>query len=153
MTALYAALRRQVTQSCNSLWPHGLSPTRLLCPWDSPGKNPGVGGHALLQGIFPTQGSDPGLPHCRILYHISHQGSPRILEWVVYSFSKGTSQPRNPIRVTCIAGGFITSWATREAHGIMGLYLHWETKKNSLWFALWWWSVTESATSLRSEGM
>ena len=43
----------------------------------SPGKNTGVGFHFLLQGIFPTQGSDLGLPHCRqILYHLSHQGSP-----------------------------------------------------------------------------
>ena len=47
---------------------------------DSPGKNAGVGSHALLQGIFPTQGLIPGLSHCRwILYHLSHQGSPRIL--------------------------------------------------------------------------
>ena len=45
---------------------------RLPCPWDSPGKNSGVGCHALLQGIFPTQGSKPGLPHCRwILYHLN----------------------------------------------------------------------------------
>ena len=42
-----------------------LQPARLLCPWDSPGKNPRVGFHFLLQGIFPTQGSNPGLPHCR----------------------------------------------------------------------------------------
>ena len=41
----------------DSLPPHGLGPTRLLCPWDSPGKNPGVGCHLLLQGIFPTQAS------------------------------------------------------------------------------------------------
>ena len=47
-------------------------------------------------GIFPTQGSNPGLPHCRqILYHLSHQGSPRILGWVAYPFSRGSSQPRN----------------------------------------------------------
>ena len=46
-------------------------------PGDSPGKNTGMGCHALLQGIFPTQGSNPGLPHCRqILYYLSHQGSP-----------------------------------------------------------------------------
>ena len=44
----------------------------------SPGKNTGVGCHALLQGIFPTQGSNPGLLHCRrILYHLSHQGRPK----------------------------------------------------------------------------
>ena len=43
--------------------------------------------HALLQGIFPTQGSNPGLPHCRqILCCLSYQGSPRILEWVAYPF-------------------------------------------------------------------
>ena len=53
------------------------------CPWDSPSKNTGVGCLALLQGTFPTQGLNPGLPHRRwILYHLSHQGSPRILKWV-----------------------------------------------------------------------
>ena len=49
----------------DSLRPHGLLPTRLLPPWNSPGKNTGVGCHFLLQGIFPIQGSNPGLPHCR----------------------------------------------------------------------------------------
>ena len=59
-----------------SLRPHGLQPTRLLCPWNSPGKTTRVGSHSLLQGIFPTQGSNLGLLHCRqILYHLSHQGS------------------------------------------------------------------------------
>ena len=49
-------------------------PARLLCPWHSPGKNTGVGGHSLLQGILPTQGANPGLLHCRqILHHLSHQ--------------------------------------------------------------------------------
>ena len=48
---------------------------RPLCPWDFPGKNTGVGCHSLLQGIFPTQGWNLGLPHCRqTLYHLSHQG-------------------------------------------------------------------------------
>ena len=63
---------------CSSLQPHGLHPARLLCPWNSLGKNTGVGWQALLQGIFSIQGSNPGLLHCRqILYHLSHQGSPR----------------------------------------------------------------------------
>ena len=53
------------------------SPPGSSVPGDSPGKNTGVGCHARLQGIFPTQGLNPGLPHCRqILYHLSHQGSP-----------------------------------------------------------------------------
>ena len=61
----------------DSLRSHGLYPTRLLCPWNSPGKNTGVVCCSLLQGIFPTQGSNPGLLHCRqILYHLSHKGSP-----------------------------------------------------------------------------
>ena len=83
---------------------------------DSPGKDSGVGCPALLQRIFLTQGSNPGLPRCRqILYHLSHQGSPRILKWVIYPFSRGTSRPRNRTRVCCIAGRFFTSWATRGA--------------------------------------
>ena len=69
----------EVFQSCMTLWPHGLWPTRLLHPWDFPGKNTGVGCHFLLQGIFPTQGLNPGLLHCRqTLYPLSHQGSPTV---------------------------------------------------------------------------
>ena len=75
-----------------------------------------MGSLSLLQGIFPTQGSNPGLPHCRrIPYQLSHHGRPRILEWVAYPFSRGSSWPRNWTGVFCIAGGFFTSWATREA--------------------------------------
>ena len=56
--------------------PMDCSPPRLLCPWNFPGKNTGVGSPSLLQGIFPTQGSNPGLLHCRqMLYCLSHQGS------------------------------------------------------------------------------
>ena len=65
----------------DSLLPHGLQLTRLLCPWNSPGKNTKVGCHFLLQGIFPTQGFNLGLPHCRqILYHLSYQGSRYIVK-------------------------------------------------------------------------
>ena len=76
-------------------------------PWNSPGRNTGVGHLSLLQGIFPTQGSNPGLPHCRrIVYQLSHKGSPRTLEWVAYPLSRGSSQPGNQTGVSCIAGGF-----------------------------------------------
>ena len=72
--------------------PRDYSPPGSSVHGHSPGKNTGVGFHALLQGIFPTQGSNPGLPHCRwILYHLSHQGSPRILERITYPFSRGSS--------------------------------------------------------------
>ena len=86
----------------SSLWPHGLH-----SPWNSPGQNTGEGSLSLLQGIFPTQGLSPGLPHCRrILYQLSHKGSPRIPEWVAYTFSSRSSQPGNLTGVSCIAGGF-----------------------------------------------
>ena len=78
---------------------------------DSLGKNTGVGCHALLQGIFPTQGSNPGLLHCRqILYGLRHQRSWWILEWVAYPFSRGSSQPRNWTRISCVIGGFYTKY-------------------------------------------
>ena len=105
-----------------------LSHVRILCDpmcytlpsssvhGDSPGKNSGVGYHALLQGVFPTQGSHPGLPHCRqILNLLSQQGSPRILDWVPSAFSRRTSPARKWTGVSCIAGEFFTSWATQEA--------------------------------------
>ena len=95
----------------NSLRPHGLD-----SPWNFPGQNTGVGRLPLLQGIFPTWGVNTGLLHCRwILYQLSQKGSPRIMEWVACSFSRGSSWPRNQTRASCIAGGFFTSWAIREA--------------------------------------
>ena len=76
----------------DSFQPHG-----LYSPWNSPGQNTGVCCLSFLQGIFPTQGSNPSLPLCRqILYQLSHQGTPRILEWVAYPFSRGSSQPGSP---------------------------------------------------------
>ena len=64
-----------VVQFCWTLRCHGLLLTRLLYPWNSPGKNTGVGCHSLLQRIFPAQGLNPGLLHCRQIIHhrLSHQ--------------------------------------------------------------------------------
>ena len=93
-----------------------VTPWTIYYSWNSPGQNTGVGSLSLLQGIVPTQGSNPGLLHYRqILYQLSYQGSPRILEWVAYPFSSGSSRPRNRTGVSCIAGGFFTNWAIREA--------------------------------------
>ena len=70
-----------------SITPWTVAMDRLLCPWDSPGKNTGVGSHFILQGIFPTQGSNPHLLHCRqILSHQCHQGRPCIPRVVHKSF-------------------------------------------------------------------
>ena len=81
------------SESCSvvsdALQSHG-----LYSPWNSPGQNTGVCSLSPLKGIFPTQGLNPGLPHCRqILYQPSHKGSPRILEWVVYPFSSDLPDP------------------------------------------------------------
>ena len=85
---------------------HGILQARIL-EWVA---------HSLLQGSFPTQGSNPGRPHCRwISCQLSHKGSPRILEWVAFPFSSGSSWPRNWTKVFCIAGRFFTNWAIREA--------------------------------------
>ena len=91
-------------------------PCGLYSPWSSLGQNTGVGTLSLLQGIFSTQGLNPGLPHCRwIIYQLSHKRSPRIMEWVAYPFSSRYSQPRNWTGVSCIAGRYFTNWAIREA--------------------------------------
>ena len=71
---------------------------------------------SLLQGIFPTQGLNPGLSHCRqIFYQLSHKGNSRILEWVAHPFSSRSSWPRNQSQVSCIAGGFFINSAIKEA--------------------------------------
>ena len=95
-------------------WPGGF---HGLCSWwNSPEQNSGVGSLSLLEGNFPTQGSNPGLSHCRqILYQLSHKGRPRIVEWVAYPLSSGFSQPRSWTSISCIAGGIFTNWAIREA--------------------------------------
>ena len=85
---------------------YSLPPHRLYSPWNSPGQNTEVGSLSLLQGIFPTPGSNPGFPHCRL----SHKGNPETPEWVV------SSQPRNQTRAIYIAGRFFTNWAIRKAH-------------------------------------
>ena len=72
----------------NSLRSHTLQPARLLCPWNFPGKNTGVGCHSLLQGIFLTQGSNPGLLNCRqILYCLSHKQT----RWDMWKLSTASS--------------------------------------------------------------
>ena len=137
-----------VPQSHPTLWdPMDCSLPGFSVHGTLPGKNTGINGHSLLQGMFVTRDWTPNLLHCRqILYHLSHQGSSvccavlscvwlfetpwtvahqaplpmgilqaRILEWVAMPSSRGSSQPRNWTRVSCIAGRFFTSWATREA--------------------------------------
>ena len=129
----------KVTQSCLTLcdpmdWVHGTL------------HNTGVGSLFLLQGIFPTQGWNTGLPHCRqLLNQLSPKGSPRILEWVAYPFSGGSSQPRNGTGVSCFASRFFTNWAIREVLGIVIVSTN-QTEKSQ---GLWWTKDTEGAASVR----
>ena len=86
-TTVSVQFSRSVVSDCD---PMDSSPPGTSLHGDSPGKNIGVGCHSLLLGIFPTQGLNPGPPHCRrILYHLSHKGNPRILEWVAYPLIQG----------------------------------------------------------------
>ena len=80
--------------------------------WEAPltTRHPGNSLNNEFKCLRLTQGSNPGLRHCRqILYQLSHKGSPRILEWVAYPFSRGSSRPRNQTGVSCIAGTFLTN--------------------------------------------
>ena len=104
--------------------------------------------HGILQArilewvVFPfswilaAQGFNPGLLHCRqILHQLSHKGSLRILEWVAYLFSSGSSWPRNWTGISCIAGRFSTNWAVREARS-------WAPRAWQMWphfFLTPWW--------------
>ena len=107
----------KVARSCPTLWDlHG-----LYSSWNSLGQNTGLGSCSLLQGIFPAQGSNPGLPHCR---RIATPGSlsPTTLEWVAYPLAGGWIFPTQVdipdagnAGVSCIAGTFFTNWAIREA--------------------------------------
>ena len=99
--------------------PMDCSPPGSSVRGDSLGKNTGVGFHAPFQRIFPTQGRNPGLAHCRqILHHLSHQGSPRVgqalLEWGL-SLLQGIFPTQELNRGLLHAGGFFISWVTREA--------------------------------------
>ena len=90
----YTDTRRKSKSKSHSAMSDSLRPLRLYRPWNFPGQNTGVGSLSFLQGIFPTQGLNPGLLHCRwILYQLSHQGSPRILEWVAYPFPGDLPDP------------------------------------------------------------
>ena len=128
----------------DSLQPHG-----LYSPWNSLGQNTGVSSLSLLQGIFPTQGSNPGLLHCRwILYQLSHKGSPRILEWVAYPFFSRSSPPRNWIGVFFIAGGFFTNRVTGEPSQARGN--SWFVEERSFWKP--WWALPGSYPGRKGTG-
>ena len=79
-----------VAQLCPTLWPDGLQPTRLLCPWDFPGKDTGMGCHFLLQGIFPIQGLNPRLL-CRFFTDWAAREALRNIMYVWYFMSSCTA--------------------------------------------------------------
>ena len=129
----------------DSVRPHRRQPTRLPRPWDSPGKNTGVGCHFLLQYMkvkseievaqscpTPSDSMDCSLPGSSI--HGILQA--RILEQIAVPFSRGSSQPREWTWVSHTAGRFFTIWATREAHYFLGyLITHW-MYLNHCWVSL-----------------
>ena len=99
----------KVTQSCPTLRPHG-----LYSLWNSPGRNTGVGSCSHSPGDFLNPGIEPRSPLLQVdSLPAELKGSPRIPEWVVYPFSRGSSQPRNRTQVSSTAGKFCTVWATR----------------------------------------
>ena len=111
-------------QSCPTLCdPHRRQPTRLPHPWDSPGKNTAVGCHVLLQ-CRKVKSESEVAQSCPTLCDPMDYSLPGssvhgifqaiVLEWIAISFSRGSSQPRDWIRVSCIVDRCFTVWATRE---------------------------------------
>ena len=106
---------RSVTS--DSLQLHG-----LYSPWNSSGQNTGVGSHFLHQGLFPTQGSNPDLLHCRqILYQLSYKGSPRILEWVAYPFSRDLPNPGIELGSPALLADSLPTKLSGKPKGYFGL--------------------------------
>ena len=125
----------------DSLWPHV-----LYSPWNSPGQNTGMCSLSLLQGIFPTQESNPGLPHCRwILYQRTQKGSPGILErlinlkwgragtacsgsvtcWVLAIWAQEDSMSAWSWQANIEAGGLVSVATDEQTHQIDDMCIHW----------------------------
>ena len=92
-----------IAQSCPTLQPHESQHARLLCPWDSPGKNTGVGCHFLLQGIFPSEGSNPRVLHWQVdALPLNHLGSPqRNSQGLFFLMPPGRRTSRDPAGCLC----------------------------------------------------
>ena len=109
----------------NSAIPVDCSPPDSLCPW-------GFSRQEYWSGLLCPPAGDlpnPGIePRSLALQVDSHQGSPWILEWVASSFSRGTSWPKNQTGVSCIAGGFFTSWTSQEALDLLYGSVQWKWK-------------------------
>ena len=101
-----------VQLSCDTtqLCPHG-----LYSAWNSPGQKTGVGSFFLLQGIFPTLGSEPRSPALQVdSLPAEPPGKPKNTGVDTYPFSRGSFRTKNLTRVSCIAGGFFTTWTIRN---------------------------------------
>ena len=113
----------------DSFWPHVPWPTRLPCPWNSPSKNPGMGCHSLLQGIFPTQGLNPGPLHCRkTLYHLSHSGPPN---WVRERLNSRWCRKEGSLVIHWRSDREVWAYFPRQLEAIWGL------SGESIWFNSW----------------
>ena len=103
----------------DSLRPHGPQLASLLCPWNSLGKNTAVGHHSLLQGVFPTQESKPGLQRCRqILYCLSHQGSPDNLRALYFILLSLLTQYISAVVQCFLKMYFLQCQALKDNHSI-----------------------------------
>ena len=121
-------MKVKVTQLCPTLWHHG-----LYSPWNSPDQNTGEDSLSLLQGIFPTQGLNPGPPHCRqILYQLIHKGSPRIY-WSGQPIPSPADLPYPAIELgspALQADSLPTEWSGKPWYTSLGGHI-----KYRLWFS------------------
>ena len=109
--------------------PHG-----LYSPWNSPGQNTGMESHSFLQGIFPTQGLNPGLPHCKeILYQLSHQGNSKYILSPPCGMWDLSSLTRDQTRPPALEAQSLNHWTARE---VSNTYSEGKTWVN-IWIPKW----------------
>ena len=115
-------VRKVASAKSNSVWPYGLGPPRLLCPWDSTGKNTGVDCHALLLGIFPTQGSNPHLLNLPYLQAGSLPLAPPGKPWYTAAYSCLRDEETNNQRskIICLK----SSYSKQESQNYGQWFIH-----------------------------
>ena len=120
---------------------------RLYSPWNSPGQNTAMGSLSLLQGIFPTQGSNPGLPHCRqILYQLSHRGgSKQMLLLLSRSVVSNSVRPIEGSPLSSSVPGILQARTLEWVAISFSSAWKWKVKVKSLWLLVSPWTAAYQA--------
>ena len=143
-TRTTGCLKKCQSLRSDSLRPHGLYPIRPLCPWNSPGKKTVVGSHSLLQGIFPTQGSNPGLPNSRqILYHLLNSYYLLMIMGTIWPLFhklflvKTWNQVWWHVHQNVLFGSYVMEVEVDGSHLVLALSVLWSKLKDAVMSIYW----------------